>query len=61
LLTGEVEAVLEHGEVFVAGTKDPGVVAAIDSLPEDRIVIDLVRLPGAEERRLKPGYIGIGW
>jgi GDP-mannose 6-dehydrogenase len=61
LLAGEVEAVLEHGEVFVVGTKDPGVVAAIDSLGEDRIVIDLVRLPGAEERRLKPGYIGIGW
>jgi GDP-mannose 6-dehydrogenase len=61
LLTGEVEAVLEHGEVFVAGTKDPAVVTAIDSLREDRIVIDLVRLPGAEERRLKPGYIGIGW
>ena len=61
LLTGDVEAVLEHGEVFIAGTKDPVVVAAIDSLGEDRIVIDLVRLPGAEERRLKPGYIGIGW
>jgi len=61
LLTGEIDAVLEHGEVFVAGTKDPGVVTAIDSLREDRIVIDLVRLPGAEERRLKPGYIGIGW
>lgn len=61
LLTDELETVLEHGEVFVAGTKDPGVVAAIDSLGEDRIVIDLVRLPGAEERRLKPGYIGIGW
>ena len=61
LLTGEVEAVLEHGEVFVAGTKDPAVVTAIDSLGEDQIVIDLVRLPGAEERRLKSDYIGIGW
>ena len=61
LLTGEVEAVLDHGEVFIAATKDPGVVTAIDSLGEDRIVIDLVRLPHAEERRLKPGYIGIGW
>ena len=60
-LTGDVESLLEHGEIFIAGTKDPVVVAAIDSLGEDRIVIDLVRLPGAEERRLKPGYIGIGW
>jgi GDP-mannose 6-dehydrogenase len=61
LLTDEVEAVLEHGEVFIAGTKDPRVVTAIDSLSEDRIVIDLVRLPDAEQRRLNPGYIGIGW
>ena len=60
-LTDDVESLLEHGEIFIAGTKDPVVVAAIDSLGEDRIVIDLVRLPRAEERRLKPGYIGIGW
>jgi GDP-mannose 6-dehydrogenase len=61
LLTGEIETVLDHGEVFIAGTKDPAVVNAIDSLREDRIIIDLVRLPQAEERRLKPNYIGIGW
>jgi GDP-mannose 6-dehydrogenase len=60
-LTDDVESLLEHGEVFIVGTKDPIVVAAIDSLGEYRIVLDLVRLPGAEERRLKPGYIGIGW
>src|SRR6476620_1345745 len=60
-LTDDIESLLEHGEVFIVGTKDPIVVAAIDSLGEDRIVLDLVRLPGAEERRLKPGYIGIGW
>jgi len=61
LLTGEIEAVLHHGEVFIAGTKEPAVVNAIDGLDEDRIVFDLVRLPHAEQRRLKPGYIGIGW
>jgi GDP-mannose 6-dehydrogenase len=61
LLTGEIEAVLHHGEVFIAGTKESAVVNAIDGLDEDRIVFDLVRLPHAEQRRLKPGYIGIGW
>ncbi|MBJ8343993.1 nucleotide sugar dehydrogenase [Antrihabitans sp. YC2-6] len=61
LLTGEIESVLEHGEVFVAGTKDKAVVEAIDTLGPDRTVIDLVRLPDAEQRRLQPGYVGIGW
>ena len=60
-LTGDVDAVLHHGEVIIAGTKDPDVVTAVDGAHEDQVVIDLVRLPGAEERRLKPGYIGVGW
>ena len=60
-LTDDVDAVLQHGEVLVAGTKDPRVVAAVDAVDGNQVVIDLVRLPGAEERRLKPGYIGIGW
>lgn len=60
-LTDDVDAVLQHGEVLVAGTKDPRVVAAVDGVDGNQIVIDLVRLPGAEERRLKCGYIGIGW
>jgi GDP-mannose 6-dehydrogenase len=61
LLTGDIEDVVAHGEVFVAGTKDPAVVEAIDGLRDDQVVIDLVRLPGADERRLRPGYRGIGW
>ena len=60
-LTDDVDAVLQHGEVLIAGTKDPGVVTAVDKVRDDQVVIDLVRLPGAEERRLKRGYIGIGW
>ena len=46
--------------MFIAGTKDPVVVAAIDSVGEERIVIDLVRLP-CEAEQLKPRYVGIGW
>lgn len=61
LLTGDIQTVLDHGEVLVAATKDPKVVDALDRLGDDRFVIDLVRLPGAETRRLKQGYAGIGW
>ncbi|RJO75653.1 nucleotide sugar dehydrogenase [Nocardia panacis] len=61
LLTDDIAAVVAHGEVFVAGTAEPEVVAAIDGIAPDRTVIDLVRLPGAAERRLRPGYLGIGW
>ena len=60
-LTDDIDAVLQHGEVLIAGTKDPAVVTAVDGANENQVVIDLVRLPGAEERRLKRGYIGIGW
>jgi GDP-mannose 6-dehydrogenase len=60
-LTDDVDVVRQHGEVLIAGTKDPNVVAAVDRADDDQVVLDLVRLPGAEKRRLEPGYIGIGW
>jgi UDP-glucose 6-dehydrogenase len=34
-LTGDVDEVLQHGEVLIAGTKDPGVVTALDGVDED--------------------------
>ncbi|MFE6861297.1 nucleotide sugar dehydrogenase [Nocardia sp. NPDC057668] len=61
LLTDDIATVVAHGEIFIAGTAEPAVVAAIDGLGPDRTVIDLVRLPGAAQRRLRPGYVGIGW
>ncbi|WP_307817345.1 nucleotide sugar dehydrogenase [Nocardia acididurans] len=61
LLTDDIDTVLAHGEIFIAGTAEPAVVAAVDGLGPDRTVIDLVRLPGAEQRRTRPGYLGIGW
>ncbi|MGV9414096.1 nucleotide sugar dehydrogenase [Nocardia sp. NPDC003693] len=61
LLTDDIATVVAHGEIFIAGTAEPAVVAAIDGLGPDRTVIDLVRLPGAAQRRLRPGYLGIGW
>ncbi|WP_214103465.1 nucleotide sugar dehydrogenase [Acrocarpospora catenulata] len=60
LLSNSVDEVLNHAEVCVVGCKDPAVLAALaDS--GDRAIIDLVRLPDAEERRHRPGYVGLGW
>lgn len=61
LLTDDIDAVVAHGEIFIAGSKEPAVVAAVDGIGSDRTVIDLVRLPEAEQRRQRPGYVGIGW
>ena len=60
LLSGSVDEVLDHAELCVVGTKDPAVLEAL-TRAGDRIIVDLVRLPDARERRAQPGYIGIGW
>ncbi|MGQ0573032.1 MAG: nucleotide sugar dehydrogenase [Pseudonocardia sp.] len=60
LLTDSVDEVLDHGEVLVVGTTEPAVLAALDAAGE-RPVVDLVRLPDAEERRGQKGYVGLGW
>jgi GDP-mannose 6-dehydrogenase len=60
LLTDSVDEVLEHAELCVVGTNEPAVIEAL-ARAGDRSVVDLVRLPDARERRLQPGYIGIGW
>ena len=37
------------------------VAEVIDGLDHDTFVLDLVRLPGAERLRARPGYRGAGW
>jgi len=61
LLTDDADEVVEHAEVCVVGTREPAVVSAIDRCTDDHLVIDLVRLPGAERRRDDNSYVGIGW
>jgi GDP-mannose 6-dehydrogenase len=58
LLAASVEEVMDHADVLLVGTKDPDVLAA---LPHDRVIVDLVRLPDAETRRLEEGYAGLAW
>ncbi|WP_433503787.1 nucleotide sugar dehydrogenase [Pseudonocardia halophobica] len=61
LLTDDVDEVLAHGEVVVVGTTDPRVTAAVGSVSTDQILVDLVRLSDAAERRGHETYAGIAW
>ena len=61
VLTDDADAVLAHADICVVATKDPQVLKAIDNAREDQIIIDLVRLPDAAERRGNPKYTGIAW
>ncbi|KWX66508.1 nucleotide sugar dehydrogenase [Mycobacterium sp. NAZ190054] len=61
LLTDDADAVFDHGELLVVGSRDPEVVDVIDRAGPDRLIVDLVRLPGAEHLRTMPNYQGIGW
>ncbi len=60
LLSDSVDEVMEHAEVCVIGCKDEAVLHALKDV-DDRTVVDLVRLPDAEERRGTAGYIGAAW
>jgi GDP-mannose 6-dehydrogenase len=61
LLIDDIDAVLEHGEVLIAGSRTPEVIDAIARAASDRLIIDLVRLPNAGQLRGGPNYRGIGW
>jgi GDP-mannose 6-dehydrogenase len=60
LLVDSVDEVLAHAEVCVVGTKEPAVLAGL-AAAGDRIVVDLVHVPDAAERRAHPGYTGLAW
>jgi GDP-mannose 6-dehydrogenase len=60
LLSASVAEVMEHAEVCIVGCTDAAVLDALDAAG-DRTIIDLVRLPDAEQRRTRPGYVGLGW
>lgn len=60
LLGGSVDEVLDHAEVCIVGNTDPAVLDALERAG-DRTIVDLVRLPDADQRRANPGYVGLGW
>jgi GDP-mannose 6-dehydrogenase len=61
LLSDDVDAVFDHGEVLIVGSREQEVVEAIARAESDRHIIDLVRLPDAAALRGTPNYQGIGW
>lgn len=61
LMTTEVDDVVLGSDIVIVGSSHPEVLAALDGLGADAVIIDLVRLPDAAHRRLGKGYFGIGW
>ncbi|MGU3499861.1 nucleotide sugar dehydrogenase [Mycobacterium sp. C31M] len=61
LLTDDVDAVLEHGDVLIAGSRETCVAEAIARAGSGQFIVDLVRLPDAEQLRAASNYQGIGW
>ncbi|MFJ2742919.1 nucleotide sugar dehydrogenase [Streptomyces sp. NPDC087440] len=60
LLADSVQEVLDYADVYLVGTRDPAVLAALPH-GEGPVIVDLVRLPDAEARRTEPGYLGLAW
>jgi GDP-mannose 6-dehydrogenase len=61
VLTDNIHAVLEHGDVLIVGSRTPEVVDVLARAGSERLIIDLVRLPNAVQLRATPNYQGIGW
>ncbi len=61
LLVSSPQELMDHAEVCVIGAKTEDAVRAV-SAREDRIVVDLVRVPGlGSGKEGGDGYIGIAW
>ena len=61
VLTADADEVLDHGEVLIVGSRSDDVVNALKRLDGSKRVIDLVRLPNANELRSQHNYQGMGW
>jgi GDP-mannose 6-dehydrogenase len=61
VLVDDIGEVLEHGEVLIAGSRVAEVADALARRESHQLVIDLVRLPDAEQLRGTANYRGIGW
>jgi GDP-mannose 6-dehydrogenase len=61
LLTDDVNEVLGHGEILIAGSREATVVQAVENATPEQLILDLVRLPNVEALRARRNYRGIGW
>ena len=61
VLTADVDEVLDHGDLLIVGSRSDEVVEALARVDAEKMVIDLVRLPNADQFRSQDNYRGIGW
>ena len=61
LLTDDAEAVLAHADVCVVGSRDAAVTETVARAQPHQMVVDLVRMPDAADRRGTGDYVGIAW
>ncbi len=61
LLVDDIDAVLQHGEILIVGSKTDAVIDAVRRSSPDQLVVDLVRLPDAGQLRGRENYRGIAW
>ena len=61
LLVEKVDAVVDHGDVLIVASRASEVVDAIARAGTDQLIVDLVRLPTAEQLRGAHNYRGIAW
>lgn len=61
LLQDGADEVLQHAEVCIVGSRDPQILAALEGLGPEHVVVDLVRMPDARSRRGDPRYHGLSW
>jgi GDP-mannose 6-dehydrogenase len=60
-LTDDLDEAIEHAEVCVVGNSDPDIHRAVEDRAEGRVVVDLVRMLDAHERRETDDYVGVCW
>lgn len=60
LLTDSARDVMDHAEVCIVGAAEEHTVHEL-TRSNGRVIVDLVRLPDACERRTGEGYIGVAW
>ncbi len=60
LLLDSADDVVKHAEVCVVGARTPELETVL-ATARPALVVDLVRLPDADERRGQEGYVGVAW
>lgn len=61
LLVDDVQTVVDHAEIVVVASQTPEVIDAVSLLGQDRLTVDLVRLPNSDHLASFSHYRGIAW